>query len=192
MDNRQFDRMARAAATSRRHLVGGLLGLAGGAALAGVEPVAAKHKPTHRTTKPKPPKAKVPKPGKGTAPQSVAICHFDEESGFYSYLVVASSALKGHRKHASDLEGLTRVDCEALNFCVGNPCDDGIACTVDSCDAGTQSCSNTPDNSLCGTDERCVAGVGCVPNVETNCTDGLDNDLDGAIDGADADCPPAT
>jgi hypothetical protein len=69
--------------------------------------------------------------------------------------------------------------------CTPGACDDGIACTIDTCvEPGVQDCStacqNTPDNSVCidglpCTDDACVAGVGCVftPDDSNTCGDGL-------------------
>ncbi|MCO6435780.1 MAG: hypothetical protein J5J06_01680 [Phycisphaerae bacterium] len=41
--------------------------------------------------------------------------------------------------------------------------DDGIACTInDTCNEALDRCEGTPDDQLCGQDETCIAGVGCV------------------------------
>ena len=46
-------------------------------------------------------------------------------------------------------------------------CDDGVSCTVDTCQTGQ--CSNTPndascdDQNVCNGAEICVAGIGCQP-----------------------------
>ncbi len=53
-------------------------------------------------------------------------------------------------------------------------CDDGVACTNDRCEAGA--CINTPDERLCGDDERCSPVMGCVPSRCTSdgeCDDGV-------------------
>ncbi|MFC2143541.1 hypothetical protein ACFLQN_04020 [Candidatus Aenigmatarchaeota archaeon] len=39
-------------------------------------------------------------------------------------------------------------------------CDDSIDCTVDTCTDNT--CVNIPDDNLCGANEVCIAGAGCV------------------------------
>jgi hypothetical protein len=52
--------------------------------------------------------------------------------------------------------------------CTPQKCDDGIACTVDACDASGQ-CTHTPkdsacdDGNACNGAETCVAGKGCTP-----------------------------
>lgn len=77
--------------------------------------------------------------------------------------------------------------CNGLELCIAgscvagsDPCDDGIACTIDSCDEVNDVCTNSPDDFLCPsdgnpcTDEVCVAGVGCtIVNDDSNiCSDG--------------------
>ena len=68
--------------------------------------------------------------------------------------------------------------------CTPGACDDGIACTTDTCvEPGGQDCTNacqhTPDHSACNdnlpcTDDACVVGVGCVftPDDSNTCGDG--------------------
>jgi hypothetical protein len=64
-------------------------------------------------------------------------------------------------------------------------CDDGDECTIDSCSIGT----NPPCSSHCEhePDPDC-----CIPTHSKEkgprCSDGLDNDCDGLIDGEDPDC----
>ncbi len=73
-------------------------------------------------------------------------------------------------------------------------CDDGDACTSDSCSGG--SCINDPLPACCGNGTcdggedscNCPADCGSPPGNETNCTDGVDEDCDGATDCADGDC----
>ena len=59
------------------------------------------------------------------------------------------------------------------------PCDDGVACTVNSCDKATGNCVYTPDNAACNDGNACTTdtcgATGCAtPNVIdfTTCTDG--------------------
>src|SRR5262249_46784952 len=47
-------------------------------------------------------------------------------------------------------------------------CDDGIACTMDSCNEVANHCDHAPNNALCGSGELCVPGQGC--KVGTPCT----------------------
>jgi len=74
------------------------------------------------------------------------------------------------------------ADCDDGQFCNGAEicdagtciagtapnCNDGIACTVDSCNEGTDSCDNTPNNGACDDGlfcngaEACSAVVGCL------------------------------
>jgi len=64
--------------------------------------------------------------------------------------------------------------CDAFGRCQpGTPvnCNDGVACTADSCNEGTDSCNHVPNNALC-TDglfcngaETCNAASGCLPGT---------------------------
>jgi hypothetical protein len=55
-------------------------------------------------------------------------------------------------------------NCNPQMGCVNTPrnCDDGIACTRDSCDEGMMSCDHVPDDSLCPVGFACDAMLGCV------------------------------
>ena len=56
-------------------------------------------------------------------------------------------------------------------------CDDGIACTIDNCNAGTGQCEHTPINAMCDDGnacngfEICDMGIGCMPGNPLNCDD---------------------
>ena len=59
-------------------------------------------------------------------------------------------------------------------------CDDGIACTTESCRDGV--CSRIPDPFLCDFDENCIPGVGCVRG--TPCTsDSMCEDMNACTTG---------
>ncbi len=72
--------------------------------------------------------------------------------------------------------------CDAYGHCQnGAPvnCSDGIACTTDSCNEGTDSCDHVPNNAFCnngqycdGT-ETCSPTAGCQPGTPVNCSDGI-------------------
>ena len=86
------------------------------------------------------------------------------------------------------------VDCDDLQFCngvetcnlstnlceAGTPvdCDDTVACTVDSCNEGTDACDNTPDDGACNdgnicTDNSCDLVADCqYVNNTSPCEDG--------------------
>ncbi len=51
-------------------------------------------------------------------------------------------------------------------------CDDGVACTVDACNEGSDSCDNTPDNGACADGAFCNGDEVC--NPATGCEDGPD------------------
>jgi beta propeller repeat protein len=92
----------------------------------------------------------------------------------------------------SNAECSDGVFCNGTEQCVGgccNPgvppsCDDGIACTTDSCDSETNACVHAPhdsrcdDGKLCNGAETCVVGVGCVQGTRPSCDDGVDCTVD--------------
>ncbi len=56
--------------------------------------------------------------------------------------------------------------CDAVNDCqAGTPvdCNDGVGCTVDSCNEGTDSCDNTPDDGSCSNGQFCDGVETCDP-----------------------------
>jgi hypothetical protein len=72
--------------------------------------------------------------------------------------------------------------CDATNDCQAGTapnCDDGVLCTVDSCDEGGDTCVNGPDDSICSDgdfctgDETCDAIGGCQTGTAPNCDDGV-------------------
>ncbi len=73
--------------------------------------------------------------------------------------------------------------CSATDGCqqgVTVDCDDGVDCTVDSCDEDNDACVNTTDDSLCDNglwcdgEETCSATDGCQPGTPPDCSDGID------------------
>ncbi|MGA1865572.1 MAG: M14 family metallopeptidase, partial [bacterium] len=92
--------------------------------------------------------------------------------------------------------------CNGAETCVsgtcqaGTPpdCDDGVSCTVDSCNEGTDSCDNIPNDSLCDNglfcdgDETCDAQLGCQSGTPPDCSDGVsctDDSCNEATDSCD-------
>ncbi len=75
-----------------------------------------------------------------------------------------------------------------------NPCLDSYACTVDECDEGNDSCSNTPSDAYCDNEQACdgeetcdpsdpSAGVdGCLDGSSLNCNDGISCTVDSCDD----------
>jgi cysteine-rich repeat protein len=69
-----------------------------------------------------------------------------------------------------------QLDCQP-----GTPvdCDDGVGCTVDACNEGTDSCDNTPDDAACNNGlfcdgvETCDAVNDCQPGTPVDCDDGV-------------------
>jgi len=80
------------------------------------------------------------------------------------------------QKGSEDTDTGTDTDTEP---CTGpEDCDDGIDCTVDTCDEDG-ACINIPDNDLCDFLEMCDSEQGCIPLdeeciVDGHCDDGID------------------
>jgi len=105
------------------------------------------------------------------------------------------------------------LPCDDLQFCtvddvcldgvctgVENDCDDGVECTVDSCDEEADTCLNTPDHEFCANGafcdgvEICDPVLGCLPGeypcdagewcdeVGDSCVPHGDGDFDGDLD----------
>jgi cysteine-rich repeat protein len=104
---------------------------------------------------------------------------------------------------ADDGEVCTADECDGAGVCAhpvlpdATPCEDGDLCTEDTvciegeCSGGNE--AQCDDNDECTTD-TCASEVGCrfeitveSPECES-CTDGVDNDGDGIIDGENAIC----
>jgi hypothetical protein len=97
--------------------------------------------------------------------------------------------------------GPCTVDTCAGGACLNTPRNCAVAdkCVAGFCDPASGACSTAPvscdDNNVC-TDDLCDAATGCFSMPTTNppepreasCSDGADNDCDGAIDSADTDC----
>lgn len=62
----------------------------------------------------------------------------------------------------------TSGDICSKGGCVGTPkdCDDGVACTVDKCDAKTGKCASTPDNASCDDGNPCTS-ESCAPAAKS-------------------------
>jgi len=72
--------------------------------------------------------------------------------------------------------------CDAVNDCqAGAPvdCNDSVGCTVDSCNEGTDSCDNVPDDGVCDNGvfcdgaEICDVFNDCQPSSPPSCDDGV-------------------
>ena len=84
----------------------------------------------------------------------------------------------------------TQTDVANCGAC-GNDCRTGhaAACGTIACTAGKCVYGNAPDRSLCPSGVCCKGN--CVPDKETSCTDGSDNNCDGKIDCQDPQSCPA-
>ncbi len=87
--------------------------------------------------------------------------------------------------------------CDAINDCQSGTavnCNDGVSCTMDTCNEGTDSCDNLPSNGLCDDgifcngNETCDALNDCQAGTSVNCNDGVgctDDSCNEATDSCD-------
>lgn len=80
-------------------------------------------------------------------------------------------------------------DSELGEPCVDDAqCDDGIACTTDTCDPQLQRCrfvgdsSSCQDGVYCNGQERCVPRMGCQPGEPVSCSDGDSCTIDRCVE----------
>ena len=72
------------------------------------------------------------------------------------------------------------------------PCDDGVNCTVDTCDEANDTCSSSADDALCDNglfcdgSETCDAALGCQAGTPVVCDDGVGCTVDSCDEGSDA------
>jgi cysteine-rich repeat protein len=85
--------------------------------------------------------------------------------------------------------------CDGAGSCnvPGNdPCDDGVGCTTDACNEGTDSCDNTPDDAACDDGlfcngaETCDALLDCQAGTAVDCDDGVGCTTDACNEGTDS------
>jgi hypothetical protein len=92
---------------------------------------------------------------------------------------------------STDVECQDFCFCNGIEVCLGGvcargreACDDGVACTLDSCDEASAECTNVADDGLCDDGngctgvEVCDGDVGCLPGIPINCSDGDSCTLD--------------
>ncbi|MFH1425388.1 MAG: hypothetical protein ABIG28_01495 [archaeon] len=119
-------------------------------------------------------------------------CTIDGCNAIYGCVYVSDSSFCDDGLHCTGVEKCLAGGCVSA----GNPCFDGVACTQDSCNEGTDSCSNAPndlycDNGLfCDGVEVCDGVLGCLvgsgdPCAGEFCDDGGDVCLECLVD---ADC----
>jgi hypothetical protein len=71
-------------------------------------------------------------------------------------------------------------------------CDDGVGCTVDSCNEGTDTCDNVPDDASCDNGmfcdgaEICDLVNDCQPGTPVDCDDGVGCTVDSCNEDADS------
>ncbi len=98
--------------------------------------------------------------------------------------------------HAACVDALYCNGVETCNVTLGcqpgtSPCDDGVVCSVDSCDEPTDSCSHLPNNAACNDGlfcngvESCNVTLGCQPGAFP-CADSLACTVDTCDEPTDA------
>ena len=81
------------------------------------------------------------------------------------------------------------LDCQAGT---APDCDDGVSCTVDSCNEATDSCDNLPDNSLCDDGafcngvETCDPALDCQAGTAPDCDDSNSCTVDSCDEASDS------
>ncbi|MBI5506977.1 MAG: hypothetical protein HY899_19490 [Deltaproteobacteria bacterium] len=73
----------------------------------------------------------------------------------------------------------------------GDPCLDGVGCTLDVCDEGVDTCSNTPQDSACDDALFCNGAETCDPQADCQsgsapCTDGNSCTVDNCLEADDS------
>jgi hypothetical protein len=85
--------------------------------------------------------------------------------------------------------------CDAFSDCqlgTAVDCDDGVGCTDDSCNEGTDSCDNTPNDAYCDNGlycdgaETCDLMFDCQPGTAVDCDDGVGCTDDSCNEGTDS------
>jgi fibronectin type 3 domain-containing protein len=117
------------------------------------------------------------------------VCTTDSCDGSGGCIFTASAG------SCSDGNACTVGDSCSSGACSGKSygCDDGNPCTVDTCD-GLGGCTFTPraaacdDGNACTTNDSCIAGACQGTTPAEVCGNGVDDDCDGLIDGADPAC----
>ena len=110
----------------------------------------------------------------GTAPCAGQLC--DEGSETCDDIVCIIDSDCGDGLYCNGLETCMDNTCRS-----GTPidCDDGVACTADSCDESSDSCSHAPSNAVCDDGlycngaETCDAVLGCQVGTPIVCDDGV-------------------
>ncbi len=105
----------------------------------------------------------------------------------------------------ADCACVTDADCDDGVFCngvetcsdgacqAGTPvnCNDGVACTIDSCNEATDTCDHATMNSACDDGlfcngaETCHATLGCQPGAPVSCDDGVSCTTDSCYEATD-------
>ena len=121
---------------------------------------------------------------------------------FVSVLSIVAYACHCNTAECNENDATTGLICNGLGTCTLNEIADDYGCFHDNCvivgtmELGSWSCDseNECSSQNCGeTDRYCYYDSGYVwgdsyPEVETDCSDGYDNDCDELIDNQDEDC----
>jgi hypothetical protein len=100
--------------------------------------------------------------GVASAGKKVTICHVPRGNPANAHTISVCEAAVSAHLHHGDVLGTCPRHCEGPGCCSSSAdCDDGNACTVDSCRDGI--CANEPRD--CAVADRCLAGF-CAANGE--------------------------
>jgi len=116
-----------------------------------------------------------------------------EDIGFLSLGIKADATILGNPAifHITRIGTTCLGVCVEPGFCEGDPCNDGVSCTVDTCDEDTDSCENTPDDTLCDNglfcdgSETCDAVNDCQDDTPVECGDANECTVDVCDEDAD-------
>ena len=127
------------------------------------------------------------------------------DTGWCEHEVDDSLCPGGHKCDATDgcvaLPCESDTDCDDGLFCNGKEtcdngtcaagapmlCDDGIACTMDSCDEENDKCEFSPDDSLCSDGQTCDTELGCTGGQACTEDADCDDNIDCTVDSCDVD-----
>jgi hypothetical protein len=112
---------------------------------------------------------------------------FDNDFGWGRISVIATLNLLGPSTCSIDADCDDGLFCNGAETCVDGSCvagaapncNDGVACTTDTCNETTDDCDHTPSNAACSDGlfcngaETCDAILGCQAGTAPNCNDAI-------------------
>jgi len=132
----------------------------------------------------------------GTSQYTVSVTHKGSLSGgSQNFSLIITGASFGCDDNEDCDDGLY---CNGEETCVGGECQDGtdvdcndsVPCTDDSCNEGTDSCDNIPNDGLCDNGQYCDGAETC--HATLGCQDGTDVDCNDSVPCTDDSCNEGT